>query len=80
VTGDPIFAVGERRFFSLNWALQRLRLCGLTGFSVRNWDRDIHWICSYAVGKVALVTTRDAELYVQKHRFTLVNVDGEKIS
>ena len=78
VTGGTYFC-GDTRFFSLNWALQTIARCKLTGALRSFWDKDpVDMLVRD--GQVVLVTTRDPELYCSEAPITLVNVDAEKIT
>ena len=78
MTGGTYFC-GDTRFFSLNWALQTIARCKLTGSLRSFWDKDpVDMLVRD--GQVVLVTTRDPELYCSEAPITLVNVDAEKIT
>ncbi|HJT82534.1 MAG TPA: DUF4388 domain-containing protein, partial [Chthoniobacterales bacterium] len=78
VTGGSYFS-GDTRFFSLNWAMQTVARCRLTGALHCYWDKEPVDLLSQD-GQVVLVTTRDPELYCSEAPITLVNVDPEKIA
>jgi DNA-binding response OmpR family regulator len=78
VTGGSYFC-GDTRFFSLNWALQTIAKCKLTGALRLFWEKEpVDLLVSD--GEVLLVTTRDPELYCSEAPITLVNVDPERIA
>src|SRR5205085_8707669 len=78
VTGGSYFC-GDTRFFSLNWALQTIARCKLTGALRLFWEKEPVDLLVRR-GEVVLVTTRDPELYCSEAPITLVNVDPEKIA
>ena len=78
VTGGWFFC-GDTRFFSLNWALQTIAKCSLTGALRCYWDKETVELL-VRDGQIVLATTRDPELYCSETPITLVNVDAEKIS
>jgi len=78
VTGGSYFC-GDTRFFSLNWALQTISKCKLTGTLRCFWDKEPVELL-VRDGGIALATTRDPELYCSEAPITLVNVDPEKIA
>jgi CheY-like chemotaxis protein len=70
---------GDTRFFSLNWALQTIAKCKLTGFLRLFWNKEpVDLIVRD--GQVVVVTTRDPELYCSEAPITLVNVVADRIS
>jgi DNA-binding response OmpR family regulator len=77
-SGSSYFC-GDTRFFSLNWALQTIAKCKLTGFLRLFWNKEPVDLV-VRDGQVVIVTTRDPELYCSESPITLVNVDAEKIS
>jgi DNA-binding response OmpR family regulator len=78
LTGGSFFC-GDTRFFSLNWAIQTIAKCKLTGTLRCFWDKETVELL-VRDGQVVLVTTRDPELYCSEAPITLVNVDQEKIA
>jgi CheY-like chemotaxis protein len=78
VTGGSYFC-GDTRFFSLNWALQTIAKCKLTGTLRCYWDKETVDLLAQG-GQAVLVTTRDPELYCSEAPITLVNVDTDKIA
>jgi DNA-binding response OmpR family regulator len=69
---------GDTRFFSLNWALQTIAKCKLTGFLRLFWNKEpVDLLVRH--GEVVLVTTRDPELYCSEAPITLVNVAADII-
>ena len=78
VTGGSYFC-GDTRFFSLNWALQTIAKCNLTGALRCFWEKEPVDLL-VRDGHVVLVTTRDPELYCSEAPITLVNVDADRIS
>src|SRR3954447_6180425 len=75
-SGSAYFC-GDTRFFSLNWALQTIGKCRLTGTLRSFWEKEAVDLLAQN-GQVVLVTTRDPELYCSEAPITLVNVDPEK--
>jgi DNA-binding response OmpR family regulator len=78
LTGGSYFC-GDTRFFSLNWAIQTIAKCKLTGTLHSYWDKEPVDLFAHE-GQVVLATTRDPELYCSEAPITLVNVDPEKIA
>ena len=78
VTGGAYFC-GDTRFFSLNWALQTISNCKLTGTLRSFWEKEPVDLL-VRDGQVVLVTTRDPEFYCSEAPITLVNVDAEIIA
>ncbi len=70
---------GDTRFFSMNWALQTVAKCKLTGTLRCYWDKEPVDLLAQ-IGQVVLATTRDPELYCSEAPITLVNVDPDKIA
>ena len=77
-TGSSFFC-GDTRFFSLNWALQTIAKCKLTGTLHSYWEKEPVDLL-VRDGQIVLATTRDPEIYCSEAPITLVNVDQEKIS
>ena len=77
-TGDSYFS-GDTRFFSLNWALQTVAKCKLTGALHCYWDKEPVDLLAQD-GQLVLATTRDPELYCSEAPITLVNVDPDRIA
>jgi DNA-binding response OmpR family regulator len=76
-TGNIYFS-GETNFFSLNLALRTIGKEKLTGVLRCFWTKND--VELYArEGRVALVTTRNAELYCSEAPITLVNIDPERV-
>jgi DNA-binding response OmpR family regulator len=75
-SGDAYFC-GDTSFFSLNWALQTIAKEKLTGILRCFWEKAPVELIARD-GHVALVTTRDPELYCPEAPITLLNVDAEK--
>jgi DNA-binding response OmpR family regulator len=73
------FFCGDTRFFSLNWALQTIAKCKLTGFLRLFWNKEPVDLL-VRDGQVVLETTRDPELYCSEAPITLVNVVADRIS
>ena len=78
LTGGSYFC-GDTRFFSINWALQTIAKCRLTGSLRCFWNKEPVDLL-VRNGQPLLVTTRDPELYCSEAPITLVNVDADKIS
>jgi len=78
VTGGAYFC-GDTRFFSLNWALQTIAKEKLTGSLRSFWNKESVDLLARN-GEVALVTTRDPELYCAEAPITLANVGPDQIA
>jgi hypothetical protein len=78
VTGSAYFC-GDTRFFTLNWALQTIGKCKLTGALRSFWDKEPVDLLARD-GQIVLATTRDPELYCSEAPITLVNVDADRIA
>jgi DNA-binding response OmpR family regulator len=78
VTGGAYFC-GDIRFFSLHSALTAIAQQKLTGTLRLFWSNEPIDL-STQDGRIALVTTRDPQLYCAEEPVTLLNVDSERIA